>query len=93
MEAIVQEIRSYQVPTYIVNVPEFVKGAVNLRGVIVPILDLRLKFALQSVEYDDLTGVIVLNCAIRRSVINSPQGAVTRAVDILTCQPSATPAT
>jgi purine-binding chemotaxis protein CheW len=57
----VREIRSYQVPTYIANAPVCIKGVVNLRGVIVPILDLRLKFALQSVEYNDLTVVIILN--------------------------------
>lgn len=61
----VQEIRSYEPPTCIANAPDFIKGVINLRGVIVPILDLRLKFALKSVEYDDLTVVIVLNMGER----------------------------
>ena len=39
----VQEIRSYEAPTRIANAPEFIKGVVNLRGVIVPIVDLRVK--------------------------------------------------
>jgi len=61
----VQEIRSYEVPTRIASAPEFIKGVINLRGVMVSILDLRLKFALESVKYNDLTVVIVVNVAER----------------------------
>jgi purine-binding chemotaxis protein CheW len=57
----VQEIRSYETPTRIANAPGFIKGVVNLRGVIVPIVDLRLKLACKSAEYNDFTVVIVLN--------------------------------
>ncbi len=57
----VQEIRSYEQPTRIANSPAFIKGVVNLRGVIVPIVDLRIKLNCASVEYTDLTVVIVLN--------------------------------
>jgi purine-binding chemotaxis protein CheW len=57
----VQEIRSYEAPTRIANAPHFIKGVVNLRGVIVPIVDLRLKLACESAEYTDFTVVIVLN--------------------------------
>ena len=57
----VQEIRSYEPPTRIANVPGFVKGVVNLRGVIVPIVDLRMKFGCPSHEYNSLTVVVVLN--------------------------------
>ncbi|WP_047532674.1 chemotaxis protein CheW [Methylotenera sp. N17] len=57
----VQEIRGYDTVTKIVNTPEFVKGVVNLRGKIVPIVDLRVKFGLQQAEYDELTVVIILN--------------------------------
>ncbi|MEW6346202.1 MAG: chemotaxis protein CheW [Pseudomonadota bacterium] len=60
----VQEIRSYEPPTSIANAPAFIKGVINLRGVIVPILDLRLKFSLKA-EYNDLTVVIVLNIGRR----------------------------
>ena len=57
----VQEIRSYEQPTKMVNSPAFVKGVVNLRGVIVPIVDLRLKLNVSTVEYTDSTVVIILN--------------------------------
>ena len=61
----VQEIRSYEAPTRIANAPDFIKGVVNLRGVIVPIVDLRLKFGLSDAQYNELTVVIVLNVARR----------------------------
>jgi purine-binding chemotaxis protein CheW len=57
----VQEIRSYEAPTRLANAPDFIKGVVNLRGVIVPIVDLRLKLGCDSAEYTDFTVVIVLN--------------------------------
>ncbi len=57
----VQEIRGYDQVTRIANTPEFIKGVTNLRGVIVPIIDLRVKFAQQDVEYNENTVVIVLN--------------------------------
>jgi len=57
----VQEIRSYEQPTRIANAPAFIKGVVNLRGVIVPIVDLRVKLDCDSVEYNSFTVVIVLN--------------------------------
>ena len=61
----VQEIRSYEEPTRLTNSPAFIKGVVNLRGVIVPIVDMRLKFNLESARYDSFTVVIVLNIAGR----------------------------
>ena len=61
----VQEIRSYEQPTRIANAPPFLKGVVNLRGVIVPIIDLRLKLGCLNeqgqAEYNHFTVVIVLN--------------------------------
>jgi purine-binding chemotaxis protein CheW len=57
----VQEIRSYEVPTRIANAPAFIKGVVNLRGVIVPIVDLRVKLGCDSAEVNSFTVVIVLN--------------------------------
>jgi purine-binding chemotaxis protein CheW len=57
----VQEIRGYEAVTRIANSPEFIKGVVNLRGIIVPILDMRIKFNLGTPTYDDLTVVIILN--------------------------------
>lgn len=57
----VQEIRSYEEPTRMAHAPSFIKGVINLRGVIVPIVDMRMKFNLDQVNYDDLTVVIMLN--------------------------------
>jgi purine-binding chemotaxis protein CheW len=57
----VQEIRGYDAGTQIANTPEFIKGVVNLRGKIVPIVDLRIKFNLGKVEYNEFTVVIILN--------------------------------
>jgi len=57
----VQEIRSYEEPTRIANAPSFIKGVVNLRGVIVPVVDLRIKLGCETVEYNGFTVVIVLN--------------------------------
>ncbi|TFH86699.1 chemotaxis protein CheW [Billgrantia azerbaijanica] len=57
----VQEIRGYENVTRIANTPDFIKGVTNLRGVIVPIVDLRIKFHLDKVEYAGQTVVIVVN--------------------------------
>jgi len=61
----VQEIRGYEAVTRIANAPAFIKGVVNLRGVIVPIVDLRVKFELGEARYDAFTVVIILNVAGR----------------------------
>lgn len=57
----VQEIRGYDQVTAIANSPAFIKGVINLRGAIVPIIDLRIKFNLPVVTYDQFTVVIILN--------------------------------
>ncbi|MDH4189264.1 MAG: chemotaxis protein CheW [Betaproteobacteria bacterium] len=57
----VQEIRGYEAVTRIANTPEFIKGVINLRGVIVPIVDLRIKFGVAAPAYNQFTVVIVLN--------------------------------
>jgi purine-binding chemotaxis protein CheW len=61
----VQEIRGYDTVTKIANAPEFIKGVINLRGAIVPIVDMRIKFRLSNVVYNQFTVVIVLNIAGR----------------------------
>ncbi|MFZ5484938.1 MAG: chemotaxis protein CheW [Pseudomonadota bacterium] len=61
----VQEIRGYETPTRIANSPTFIKGVINLRGVIVPIVDLRIKFNLGEPTYDQFTVVIILNIGKR----------------------------
>ncbi len=57
----VQEIRGYDTVTKIANTPGFIKGVINLRGSIVPIIDLRILFHLGEVEYNQFTVVIILN--------------------------------
>jgi purine-binding chemotaxis protein CheW len=61
----VQEIRAYEKATRLPNTPEFIKGVINLRGVIVPVVDLRMKFGLATAEYNEVTVVVVLNVAER----------------------------
>ena len=60
----VQEIRGWENPTAIANTPDFIKGVINLRGTIVPIVDLRIKFKGQA-KYDAFTVVIILTVARR----------------------------
>src|SRR3989338_10479632 len=61
----VQEIRGYENPTRIANASHFLKGVVNLRGTIVPIVDLRLRFGCASAEYNAFTVSIVLHIGHR----------------------------
>ena len=77
----VQEIRGYDSVTQIANAPEFIKGVINLRGIIVPIVDMRIKFNLGQADYTGTTVVIILNIADR--VIGMVVDAVS---DVLTLQ-------
>jgi len=61
----VQEIRGYEQPTTIANTPAFIKGVINLRGIIVPIVDLRIKFGVGKADYTPFTVVIILSIAGR----------------------------
>jgi len=61
----VQEIRGYEAVTRIANAPDFIKGVVNLRGIIVPIVDMRIRFNLGTPVYNEMTVVIILNIAGR----------------------------
>lgn len=75
----VQEIRGYDAVTAIANSPEFIKGVINLRGVIVPIVDLRIKFHVGVPTYNAFTVVIILN------VLNRVVGVVVDGVsDVIT---------
>jgi len=76
----VQEIRSYEQPTRIANAPSFIKGVVNLRGVIVPIIDLRLKLGCGSAEYNGFTVVIVLN--VRGRVVGAVVDSVSDVLEL-----------
>ncbi len=61
----VQEIRGYDTVTKVPNAPSFIKGVINLRGTIVPVVDLRLKFRLGRADYNEFTVMIILNVARR----------------------------
>ncbi|MBH1977199.1 MAG: chemotaxis protein CheW [Comamonadaceae bacterium] len=78
----VQELRGYDAVTHIANTPEHIKGVVNLRGTIVPIVDMRIKFKLGEPSYDQFTVVIVLN--LGRRVIGMVVDSVS---DVITLAP------
>ena len=78
----VQEIRGYDTVTRIPDAPAFIKGVINLRGTIVPVIDLRLKFKLAKAEYDEFTVMIVLNLSDR--VVGA---VVDRVSDVIALQP------
>lgn len=75
----VQELRSYDTVTRLANAPEFIKGVVNLRGVIVPIIDMRIKFSLGAPVYDQFTVVIILHIAgrVMGMVVDSVSDVIT----------------
>jgi purine-binding chemotaxis protein CheW len=78
----VQEIRSFEKPTHLANAPAYILGVVNLRGVIVPVIDMRIKFDLAQVNYDTFTVVIVLN--IGKQVVGMVVDGVS---DVITLTP------
>jgi purine-binding chemotaxis protein CheW len=77
----VQEIRGYDAITSIANAPDYFKGVVNLRGIIVPIVDMRIKFNLGTPTYDQFTVVIILNICGRvvGMVVDSVSDVITLA--------------
>ena len=77
----VQELRGYDAVTRIANAPAFIKGVVNLRGIIVPIIDMRVKLNLSDPSYDQFTVVIVLNIGGRvvGMVVDSVSDVITLA--------------
>ena len=85
----VQEIRGYEPPTRIANAPNFIKGVVNLRGTIVPIVDMRLKFNCSKAEYNAFTVVIILNLQDRivGVVVDSVSDVMELPVDSLKAPP------
>ena len=86
----VQEIRRWETPTAIANMPPFIKGVVNLRGIIVPILDLRVKFNLAEANYDEFTVTIILSVAQR--VVGVVVDAVSDVITLMPDQIRAAPA-
>jgi purine-binding chemotaxis protein CheW len=75
----VQELRGYDTVTRIANAPEHIKGVVNLRGIIVPIIDMRIKFNLGAPTYDQFTVVIILNIGgrVMGMVVDSVSDVIT----------------
>lgn len=81
----VQEIIGFSRITHVPHLPDFIKGVINLRGTVVPVIDLRLKFGLGQAEYNNHTCIIVVRLADRimgmivdvvSEVINLPDGSV-----------------
>jgi purine-binding chemotaxis protein CheW len=74
----VQEIRVWDRVTPIPNSPAHVKGVLNLRGTIVPIFDLRLRFGLEEREYSEFTVIVVVNVRGRLAglVVDSVQDVI-----------------
>ena len=56
----VQEIRGWELPTFLPNSPSYVNGVLNLRGTIVPVIDLRIRFDFKRVDYTETTVIIIL---------------------------------
>jgi purine-binding chemotaxis protein CheW len=79
----VQEIRGYEQPTRLANTPDYLKGVMNLRGSIVPIVDMRIKFGMAEPKYDSFTVVIILNIAhhVIGMVVDSVSDVVTLTAD------------
>lgn len=75
----VQELRGYDTVTRIANAPAHIKGVVNLRGIIVPIIDMRIKFNLGTPVYDPFTVVIILNIGgrVMGMVVDSVSDVIT----------------
>jgi purine-binding chemotaxis protein CheW len=89
----VQEIRGYDAVTRIANVPDFIKGVVNLRGIIVPIVDMRIWFNLGEPTYDALTVIIILSIGNRivGTVVDSVSDVVTLIPDQIKPAPEMAP--
>jgi purine-binding chemotaxis protein CheW len=79
----VQELRGYDAVTRIANAPDYIKGVVNLRGIIVPVIDMRIRFNLGDPTYDQFTVVIVLNIRgrVMGMVVDSVSDVITLNAD------------
>jgi purine-binding chemotaxis protein CheW len=76
----VQEIRGYTAVTPIPNAPSYIKGVINLRGTVVPVVDLRAKFSMEVTEYNKFTVIIVVT--VGPKVIGLVVDAVSDVLDI-----------
>lgn len=83
----VQEIKGWKPVTRVPNTPEYVKGVLNLRGTIVPVVDMRMRFSLEQVEYSAATVIIVLS--VRSGDVDRIIGVVVDAVsDVMNVEES-----
>lgn len=89
----VQEIKGFSKVTPIPNAPAFVRGVMNLRGTVVPIIDLRARFSMTEKDYDQFTVIIVVNVGARvvglivdtvSDVLNIPAEAIADPPDLAT---------
>ena len=80
----VQEVKVWTEVTVLPNTPSYIKGVLNLRGVIVPIIDLRARFAMEAVDYDETTVIVVLklNFENRDRVIGLVVDSVSDVLDV-----------
>ena len=85
----VQEIRGYDAVTRLPDAPDYIKGVINLRGTIVPVIDLRLKLRLAEARYDSFTVMIVLN--VDERVVGIVVDSVSDVVPLAEDQVRATP--
>lgn len=72
----VQEIKGWERTTEIPNSPDYVMGVINLRGAVVPVIDLRIRFGLDNITYDESTVVIILRAADEQTGIQKIMGIV-----------------
>ncbi|MGL6260399.1 chemotaxis protein CheW [Vibrio sp. WXL103] len=84
----VQEIITYSQVTSIANMPDYIKGVMNLRGTVIPIVDMRIKFNLTDITYHEMTVVIILNIGERIVGIVVDSVADVVALDSIDIQPS-----
>lgn len=85
----VQEIRGYDQVTRVPDAPDYIKGVINLRGTIVPVIDLRLKLRLDQARYDAFTVMIVLN--VEQRVVGIVVDSVSDVIELTAEQIRPTP--
>jgi len=80
----VQEVKVWSGVTALPNTPSYIRGVLNLRGVIVPIIDLRKRFGIETIEYDTATVIVVLKLQMeeRSKVIGIVVDTVSDVLDI-----------
>lgn len=85
----VQEIKGYSALTQIPNAPAFIRGVMNLRGAVVPVIDLRIKFGMPSAEIDRFTVIIIVK--VRGKTVGLVVDSVSDVLDLLSADIEPTP--